>query len=178
MGKWIALLRGVNVGGHNKLPMAEFRDMLAGQGFRDAKTYIQSGNAVFSSDDPAPKVSNDIAAGIKSRFGFEPRVMVLGATKMQSAIANNPFPQATADPKTLHLFFTAQTFGDLDMDDLQSRAKNGEEVRLLADVLYFYTPNGFGRSDLAAKLPSVVKAPMTGRNLRSCMKISELAGPE
>ena len=176
MTKWVALLRGVNVGGHNKLPMAGLRTMLEGLGYEDPKTYIQSGNAVFSSGEAVADISNSIRSGILLKFGFQPRVMVLDLASFNAAIRANPYPQASETPNFLHLFFFEKQPNDIDSSALSAWAKNGEEFALLNGVFYFFTPNGFGRSDLAAKLTSIIKEPMTGRNLHSCLKISELAG--
>ncbi len=171
----IALLRGVNVGGHRKLPMAAFRDLLAGLGFQDVATYIQSGNAVFGAPGQADAVAGQVRAAINHRFGFECEVMVLCLSDLRDALAANPFARATDDPKTLHLFFLARPVATLDDAALQNAATKGEQYHLAGQVLYLFTPNGMGRSDLAAKLPRIVGVPMTGRNLRSCQKILDLA---
>lgn len=172
---WIALLRGVNVGGHNKLPMADFRAMLTSLGFGDVATYIQSGTAVFSSDVPREKLGEDIAGGIEEYFDFRPNVILRTLPEFQAALDNNPFPHAGADPKSLHLFFLSEPAQDFDSDGLKEFATNAEKFHLTDRVFYLYTPNGFGRSKIAAKMDRFFEIPITGRNLRSCMKILELA---
>ena len=104
----IALFRGINVGGRNKLPMRDLVAVLEDLGLTDVKTYIQSGNAVFHADgvDNA-ELSDAISAAIQERHGFAPQVLLLGISDLAEAIASNPFPEAEADPKTLHLFFLA-----------------------------------------------------------------------
>ncbi len=175
---WIVLLRGVNVGGHNKLPMADFRDMLTRMGYGEVRTYIQSGNAIISSSDTAETVARDITKALKNQFDLEPDVVAMTVADLNTAIAVNPFPEAENEPTLLHLSFFPSAPVELDLEALKARAKNGEEFRMINGVFYFHTPNGFGRSPLAGKLTSLIKSPMTARNLRSCLKIAELAGKQ
>lgn len=175
MEVWIVLLRGVNVGGHRKLPMAEFRVALADLGFQDAATYIQSGNAVFRAKGTALQIAKQIGNKIQATFGFEVDVMVLPRRDMQRAVSENPFPQAEAVPTALHLFFGVTGGDGPDLKALKNAATSGEEFRMAGGVFYFYTPNGMGRSDLGGKLGRFFKTPITGRNLRSCHRIIALA---
>ncbi len=175
MDTWITLLKGVNVGGNNKLPMADFRDMLADLGYRDVASYIQSGNGVFRADGTADNLSRAIIDGIEKTFGFRVDVFVMALRDLQNALDSNPFPQADADPKTLHLFFLADPAVDIDLTGMAEFATKGEEFKLIDGVFYFFTPNGFGKSVLAAKLGRFIKVSKTGRNLRSSQKIMELA---
>ncbi len=175
MNTWIALLRGVNVGGHKKLPMAEFRGLLGGLGFEDVASYIQSGNAVFRAHGTPSKIATSIRSSLGEKFGFDADVFLLSLGDFQDAVGANPFPQAEDDPKSLHLFFLAEPVESLDVEAMKIYATRGEEFELTAKVFYLYAPNGFGRSVLAAKLGRFIKTPMTGRNLRSCHKIIELA---
>ncbi|MGR3661915.1 MAG: DUF1697 domain-containing protein [Paracoccaceae bacterium] len=175
MTVWVALLRGVNVGGRNKLPMAEFRALLADFGFNDVATYIQSGTAVFSSDASRQEISDEIASGVDGRFGFRPDVILRTLSKFRSAVTQNPFEQAQADPKTLHLFFLAASAGHFDAESLATFATNDEEFKLSDKIFYLYTPNGFGRSKVAEKMARHFDIALTGRNLRSCLKILALA---
>jgi len=172
---WVALLRGVNVGGHNKLPMAELRKLLTNLGFADVATYIQSGTAVFSSDMPREEIAEDIATGIEGSFGFSTDVILRSLSEFQNAIRQNPFEQAAADPKTLHLFFLAAPVSQFNAEGLTRFATNGEEFHLCDQVFYLYTPNGFGRSKIGAKIAGYFDIALTGRNLRSCLKIQALA---
>lgn len=174
MTRLVILLRGVNVGGHGRLPMADWRKVLTAQGFDDVATYIQSGNAVLTSDAPVDQVRAQVQDGIADHFGFRPACIVLTATELASHIAANPFPQAMDDPKSLHLFFLSGP-ATLDAEGLQTHATKAEAFALLGDCFYLYTPNGFGRSDVAQKLDRYLKAEVsTARNLRSCLKILDL----
>ena len=106
MNTYIALLRGINVGGNNKLPMRELVSLLEGLGLQNVKTYIQSGNIVFQSEqaDPA-QLSKAITGAIRQGHGFAPYALILDSQALQAAMAANPFPEGEAEPKSLHLFF-------------------------------------------------------------------------
>ncbi len=108
MKTYIALFRGLNVGGKNILPMKELVAILESLGSHSVKTYIQSGNAIFRNKvESASRLSNRIKAAIKEKHGFEPYVFLLDLVEMEKAIASNPFPEAESKPKTLHLYFLA-----------------------------------------------------------------------
>lgn len=175
MTVWIALLRGVNVGGHNKLPMKRLREVLSELGFDDVATYIQSGNCVFRSDiGNAAKIAKRIADGIAKEFSFEPKVFTLTLSELEAAISANPFAERVADGRFVHLFFLAGTVGALDKPAMQALAAPGDDFALDGKVFYLLTPAGIGRSKLVEKLGKFLPVDMTGRNLNSAIKIAEL----
>lgn len=175
MTTWIALLRGINVGGHNKLPMQDLRDLLGDLGCADIKTYIQSGNAVFNSTKQPTTLATDICAGIEGQFGFAPGVQVFSLADYGSILDANPFPEAVSEPKTLHVSFLAEPAATADLVTLESLRSGGEEFRLAERAFYLHAPDGIGRSKLAAKVESSLGVPSTSRNWRSALKIAELA---
>lgn len=101
MGVRIALLRGVNVSGANRLPMAAVRDMAAGIGFGQVATHIQSGNAIFDSALATGALEATIRAGVAARFGLAPECLVLTATEVAAPMTDHPF--AGADPARVHV---------------------------------------------------------------------------
>lgn len=106
MATWIALLRGVNVGGRNRLPMADLRRIFADAGCSSVSTYIQSGNVVFSATIKSTDcLAGRIAGAIETGFGFRPGIHLLTGAQLEQAIADNPFPDAVDDPKSLHVAF-------------------------------------------------------------------------
>jgi uncharacterized protein (DUF1697 family) len=172
----IALLRGVNVGGSNKLPMKRLREILDDLGFGNVATYIQSGNCVFRSDiDDGQKIGTRIANGIAAEFGFRPGVFVLTRKELDAAIDRNPFAERSADPKFVHLFFLADKVGALDKQGMRALAAPGDDFALAGKVFYLLAPGGIGRSRLVEKLGKFLPVDMTGRNLRSAIKIAALA---
>ena len=175
MATWIVLLRGVNVGGRHKLPMAALRELLAEVGFENVQTYIQSGNIVLDSPDgDRESVAQSIRGAIEERFGFAPHTFVLDVEALDAAIAANPFPQSEQDPKAVHFFFLAEPEPSADLDGLRKLATQGEEFVLTEVVFYLHTPNGFGRSRLVERLHRFIRAETTARNYRSVMAIREL----
>ena len=175
MATWVALLRGVNVGGHNSLPMKRLREILTEQGFEGAATYIQSGNCVFRSEgNDAEEIGYRIANAIQSEFGFRPEVFALPLAEFEQAIADNPFADHPVDPKYVHLFFLAKRAEAFDEAALRALAAPGDDFVLTGKVFYLLTPAGIGRSKLVEKLEKLLPIDMTGRNLRSVTKIAEL----
>ena len=175
MTPWVLMLRGVNVGGHNKLPMAEFRVTLSDLGLSGVATYIQSGNAVFAADCDREALHKKIATSLEARFGITPDILLLRVDTLRTAIEENPFPEAAKDPKTLHLYFLADRVDRADLGGLAALATAGEAFHLNDRVFYLYTPNGYGRSKLADAVQRQITVPMTARNLRSCRAILSLA---
>lgn len=180
MHTWIALLRGINVGGANRLPMAELRDELSGLGFEDPATYIASGNVVFGADgdpdaDHAEALARRIATTIEARHGFLPRVLVLSAAEFREAMEANPFPEAQSEPGTLHLYFLAERPADVDASAFDAVASPTERWKLGDHVLYLHAPDGVGRSKLAARVESLLGVPATARNWRTVTRVWEMA---
>lgn len=171
----ILLLRGVNVSGANKLPMAAFRAMLSGLGFTSVATHIQSGNAVFRDpglSDPAARISQALAQG----FGFSPAVFLYDIRTYRQILQSNPYHAAgQADGAKVHILFIAAPAPDPDLAALTALARDGEAFTLTPQALYLHAPHGIGRSALAEKLPRFLKTPQTMRNQRSAQAILALA---
>lgn len=176
MRTWVALFRGINVGGNNILPMKDLVATLENAGAQDVETYIQSGNAVFSSKGTdASLLSDRIRGAIEEGHGFEPRVLLLGSEEVERAVRSNPFPEAESDPKTLHVYFLASSPERPDLDALE-RIKGDRERFVLEDgVFYLHAPDGVGRSKLAANAEKLLGVPTTARNWRTVRKVLEMA---
>ena len=176
MNTYIALLRGLNVGGKNTLPMKELVSILENMGAEKIRTYIQSGNATFQSvERNSAKLSKQLTAEIKQRHGFEPHVFLLTLEAMDAAIANNPFPQAELDPSSLHLGFLDSAPKGIDLTKLDNIKKESESFHLIGNVFYLHAPEGVGRSKLAANTEKLLGVPVTDRNWNTVRKISALA---
>jgi uncharacterized protein (DUF1697 family) len=174
---WIALFRGINVGGNNPLPMKTLPALFAKCGCTDAKTYIQSGNVVFrSTERTAAKLAQRIGKAVHAAHGFQPSVFVLSLDELERAAKANPFArQADKEPRYVHLFFLADTPDKPDLQKLTEVQANGEEFALKGKVFYLHTPNGFGTSKLAERAGRVLKVDLTARNWRTCQTLIELA---
>jgi uncharacterized protein (DUF1697 family) len=172
---WVGLLRGVNVGGRNSLPMKRLQEILGELGFKDAATYIQSGNCVFRSRiSDAAKIQERIADAIAAEFSFRPAVFAISLDSLERAISGSPFSEDRLDPKSVHLFFLARPVGKPDETAMRSLAAPDDDFALVGKVFYLLTPAGIGRSKLVEKLGKFLAVDMTARNLRSAIKIAEL----
>ena len=176
MNTFIALFRGINVGGSGVLPMRDLVETLESIDLKDLKTYIQSGNVVFrcSEEDPIP-IAAGIGTAIRKRFGFEPQVLVLKPEDLQKALEANPFPEGESEPKTLHLSFLASVPEKPDLEALESLKKESERFVLKKRVFYLHAPEGVGRSKLAACIENKLGVAATSRNWRTVTKVMELA---
>jgi len=152
MKTYIALFRGINVGGSNVLPMTDLRRIFEQSGCVDVQTYIQSGNVVCrSAISDADRLAKQVTAAVSTRHGFEPRVVLLTRKDLEQAVAGNPFSEAEHNPKSVHLFFLAERPKKPDMKALEGITAKSERFALKASVFYLHTPDGFGTSKLAAR---------------------------
>ncbi|WP_306117413.1 MULTISPECIES: DUF1697 domain-containing protein [unclassified Roseitalea] len=177
MKTFIALLRGVNVGGNNVMAMAQLRTLLTGLGYADVKTYIQSGNCMFRSSKSDPgRIAAAISAAIAKTFGFSVQTIVMSLDVLEAAIAANPYAAASEDDqKRVHLFFLPTPATGADLHGLQALKKPSESYTLTRQVLYLHAPEGIGRSPFAAQAEQMMGVMATARNLRTAMKIAEMA---
>lgn len=171
----VALFRGINVGGKHILPMQELRDLLAELGFEDVQTYIQSGNAVFSAAADPISLSARITSAIEECFGFAPRVLLLTVERLAAIASANPYPEAEATPKFLHVSFLTEKAGNADLDAMNALKSDSEQFTLTDDALYLHAPDGIARSRLAAKIDRLLGVSTTARNWRTVMKLLDLA---
>lgn len=170
MNTYIALFRGINVGGKNILPMKGLVEILDDMGCEDIKTYIQSGNVVFRiKQENQKKIAEEISQKILGNFDFEPKVLLLELADLHAAIDNNPFE--TKDGKALHFFFLASHPEAPDLEQLVAVKSNSEEFKLVRNIFYLYAPDGIGRSKLAAKVEHCLGVPVTARNWNTISKL-------
>jgi len=175
MQVWIALFRGINVGGNNVVPMADLRTALVDAGFKDVQSYIQSGNVVFQAEGERNALREKIAKTVEAKFGFEPKLMLFSCGDIEAALAENPFPSSEVDPKSLHLMFMDDAPSDPDLKGIENLKSESESFQLLGAVFYLHAPDGVGRSKLFARAERLLGTPATGRNWRSVTKILALA---
>ncbi|HEY1464296.1 MAG TPA: DUF1697 domain-containing protein [Terriglobales bacterium] len=174
----IALLRGVNVGVHNRMKMDALRDLCQSLGFTDIKTYVQSGNVVFrTKEKDEAKLRGRMEAAIEKKFGFRPDVILRSTAEMREAIAKNPFAKRRGiEPDRLLLTFLAEAPSTEAKKKLAEIKIDPELLYLIGRDLYIYFPEGLARP----KLPwmSVVKALKTtgtGRNWNTVEKLLQMA---
>ena len=173
---YIALFRGINVGGRNTLPMKELVVRLEGLGCEDVRTYIQSGNAVFRhAEKGSSRLAARISTAICESHGFKPDVLLLTTDQLENTVASNPFPDAESEPSKLHVLFLAAVPDNPNADKIEGLRAESERLAVQSDVVYLHAPDGIGRSRLAAGLEKALGVAGTGRNWRSVNKILEMA---
>lgn len=177
MPTYLALLRGVNVSGQKKLPMARLRGMLAALGFSDVTTYIQSGNVVFGSETVATgDLRRSIETAISGEFGLEVPVVIRASSELAAAIAANPYIAADADPARLAIAFLAEPPTPERAVGLDASAHLPDECTLVGEEVHLHCPSGFGRTRLTnAFVERQLGVTATTRNWRTVNRLLELA---
>jgi uncharacterized protein (DUF1697 family) len=172
----IVLLRGVNVGGHAKLPMATLREICADLGCTDVATYVQSGNAVVTSRLSDAKLAESLETAVNEALGFKPKVVVRRHGDLIRVLENNPYPHT--EDKFLHVGFlgakpTKKALASLDGLDLEP-----EGFTVAGMEIYLNYVEGAGRSKKLGKVPFEKRlgVAMTARNLRTVAKLADLSG--
>jgi uncharacterized protein (DUF1697 family) len=194
MATHVALLRGINVGGRNKVPMADLRELVNSLGHTGVTTYIQSGNVLFTATGTGTggtsteKMAGVLESAITDRFGIWASVVVLSRDELAAILDDNPYPDE-ADPKLVHVVFLgaeppADLLDRLNAAQAAAAAKGSRDtLTVIRTALFLHTPDGFGTSDLAQKLfriigtPSKQKKPAvaaTARNWATATKLLAL----
>ncbi len=176
-GVHIALLRGINVGGRNRLPMKELVEMFVGAGCDDVRTYIQSGNVLFRSD---PALGGDIPAlistAIFNRFGYRVPIITRTAQELGEVVGANPFVEAGAEADKLHVVFLAGQPDAVALESLDPNRSPGDEFAVLGREVYLHCPEGFARTRLTnSYFDSRLTTTSTTRNWRTVARLLELA---
>jgi uncharacterized protein (DUF1697 family) len=175
--RYAALLRGINVGGKNLLPMKDLIQLFVAAGCDEVSTYIQSGNVLFSA--PA-KVTRTLPAvigeAISKRFGFSIPVILRSAEELGHVASKNPFLAKDADPAALHVSFLADAPEAARARKLDPKRSPPDELIVKGKEVYLHLPNGMGRTRLTnAYLDSTLGTVSTARNWRTVLKLVELA---
>lgn len=175
MQTWIALLRGINVGGRNKMPMAALATTLQSAGCQSVRTYIQSGNVVFASSSKSkPTLTKKLGDAIEAQFGFRPHILLLTDTEFRATVAKNPFRDAIHEPKSLHFFFLDSKPKSPDIEGIGQMAIPSERFQLIDSVFYLHALAGIGRSKLAAGVERKLGVPATARNYSTILSLSDM----
>ncbi|WP_320776922.1 DUF1697 domain-containing protein [Streptomyces sp. CRN 30] len=178
---YAALLRGINVGGKKKVPMAELRALLESLGHGAVRTHLQSGQAVFTSGHgDEESLAAEVTGAVERRFGFAVDVIVRDHAYLRSVVDACPFPAAELEPRQLHVTYFSAPVDEERFAGVDRSAHLPEEFRLGDRALYLYAPDGLGRSKLAEQLarPRVNKGVVaTTRNWNTVTKLVELTAP-
>jgi uncharacterized protein (DUF1697 family) len=175
MQSWIALLRGINVGGHNKVPMAELREACGQAGFRDVATYIQSGNVVLRAEGPAGAVAARLRTLVAERFDCDVPVVLRSSGALEKVASSNPFLGQEVDEKELHVGFLLEEPSASRLADLPDQPPGPETFRVAGADVYLHYPRGIGGSKLTtAWLDRAFGTTITVRNWRTVNKLVEM----
>lgn len=175
-GVHVALLRGVNVGGKNGLPMEDLVAMLEEAGCRDVRTYIQSGNAVFRATQAcASRVPAAIGRAASDRLGFRPPVVMRTAGELRAVARANPFARAGVDARALHVLFLADLPPAAGVAALDPRRSPPDEFRVRGREIYLRCPGGVGRTRLTNEyFDARLATTSTMRNWRTVLRLVEM----
>jgi uncharacterized protein (DUF1697 family) len=175
---YVAFLRGINVGGKNKLPMKDLVEMFVTAGAEDVRSYIQSGNVLFrASPAIAARLCSQIAAQIATSFGYRTPVILRTAEQLRDAISNNPFLKAGAAEETLHVMFLADVPSPTSVENLDPDRSPPDRFIVSGREVYLQLPNGVANSKLTNNyFDSKLATTSTGRNWRTVTKLLELMG--
>jgi uncharacterized protein (DUF1697 family) len=174
---YLALLRGINVGGKNKLPMKDLIAMFTAAECCDVRTFIQSGNVVFSAAEGIEaELSGLIAAQITRQFGYKVPVVLRTAAELGGVVRNNPFRKAGAPEGELHVLFLANLPAPRRVQDLDPNRSPPDAFAVRGREVYLRLPNGVAASKLTnAYFDSKLATTSTGRNWRTVTKLYELS---
>jgi uncharacterized protein (DUF1697 family) len=176
---YVALLRGINVGGTRKLPMAELAEVVASLGHGEVNTFIQTGNVLFTSRVARARLAKPLERAIDERFGLDVTIMIRSPAELQEVATANPFPAAEATPNRLHVVFLERKPSREDVDALDPDRSPGDRAVVDGDHVYLHLPNGAGRTKLTLDyLERVLRVRGTQRNWNTLVKLIELSAPE
>lgn len=179
MTRWIGLFCGLNVGGHNRLPMTKLVKTLESMNLSNARTYIQSGNIVFQTRrKSADRLAVEIGDAVQTDHGIDSEVQLFDSVVFDELISVNPFADVSTPEKTVHFFFLKSPASASCESLIAQKVASSESCRLTDRVCYLHAPDGIGRSKLVAALPRILGVPVTARNLRTVLKLAEMAAPD
>jgi uncharacterized protein (DUF1697 family) len=176
MATHIVLLRGINIGARNRIPMAELRETLAGAAFDDVRTYLQSGNVVLSSDATPDRLARECGRLIRDRFGLDIAVVVRTRDELAEVVRRNPLGEVAVDPKRYQVSFLDGKLGAEAARALAAAAVASEQFVVIGREVYAWHPEGVARSRLWAQLAGRgLGVTATARNWTTVEKLLALA---
>jgi len=183
----VALLRGINLGGHNKVAMADLREVVTSLGHSDVATYIQSGNVVFSTGQAGnARLAAALEEAIAETIGVQARVVVLSREELAQVVRDNPYPDEP-NLRAVHAVFLSGQPGPEVTERVAgaqqqvARPGNRDTAQVIGRTIFLHTPDGYGRSDLAAELVKIGQRKTdsvtgTARNWATVTKLAAMCG--
>ena len=169
----VGLLRAINLGPHNKVPMKDLAAFFTAAGAKDVRTFINSGNVVFAAPDAkVPAIATKVRASIEERFGFDAPIVFRTGAELTKIVRANPWP----GDDFVHVTFFADAPKKKQLELLEPKRHESEELLLRGRDLYLRLPKGIGQTKLVASFVDKTLATFgTTRNLRTVTKLAELA---
>jgi uncharacterized protein (DUF1697 family) len=174
----VAMLRGVNLGAHNRIKMDALRDLCGSLDLLDVQTYVQSGNVVFRTKERnLSALATKIRSGIEKKFGFSPEIILRSTSDLRGVIARNPFAKMKdIEPGKLLVDFLSSEPSPEACKSVRAIKTDPEKLHIEGREMYIYFPNGAGRSKLSwPALEKILKTPGTARNWNSVTKLLAMA---
>ena len=177
MTRYVSLFRGINVGGNQLVRMDALKELHTSLDLQNVQTYIQSGNVVFTSDNPnVTQIQKDIEDGFAQKFGFPVKVMVRTAGELNMIIENNPFQnQPMRESKWVVAIFLASDPISTALEDIHKTYAGPEEIHIIGQEAFIYYPEGQGRSKLTTTfLEKKLKTAGTARNWNTVLRLQKM----
>lgn len=176
MDVFVALYRGINVVGKNSVKMESLRAIHERLGHKDVRTYIQSGNVVFSANGSAEAVARKTATEFAKEFGFAPRVIAVDAKRWGKIVKYNPYAKfAATNPTTVHAGICDGEPSTNGLKALRTKTAGTEKFAIRERIIYLHAPDGFGKSKFASGMEKAAGVPMTVRNWRTMEALWKMA---
>ncbi|MEA4918965.1 DUF1697 domain-containing protein [Proteiniphilum sp.] len=179
MTTYISILRGINVSGQKMIKMDALRKSYESLGFHNVTSYLQSGNMVFTTDKniELDEFTQIISDRIEKDFGFQIPVIVLSVDKLRQIVDTNPFAKENGkETAFLHVTFLSSLPDKYDLNALEEKKQNGEEISVTGNAIYLYCPNGYGRTKLNNTfLEAKLKMKATTRNWKTTTELLKIA---
>ena len=173
MARYVAFLRGINLGPTNKISMPALRELTEGLGYTEVATHINSGNLIMTSTDSAATIEQRLASAIKEEFGLKVDVAVRTPARLATIVAENPYPDGDPSQVTVAFLTTAADPGA--KAKVAAVAADYEPFTFSGQEVYVHYSRGLGRSKLAREFSAIIGVSATVRNLRTITKVLELA---
>jgi uncharacterized protein (DUF1697 family) len=178
MTTYISILRGINVSGQKLIKMDTLKKMYEKLNCDNVKTYVQSGNVIFSAKEKdTQELEKVISSQIEKEFGFDVPVIVLNVKTFETIIENNPFGKGNLkETAFLHVTFLADNPSEFDKEKIVEKKQPSEEVAFTPNAVYLYCPNGYGKTKLNNNfLENKLKVKATTRNWKTTNELLKLA---
>jgi len=177
MATYVVLLRGINLGGRNRVGMAPLRDLLSSSGYGEVRTYVQSGNVILRSRSGEKALAASLRQRLSDAFGFDIGIFVRTPAQLADVAANNPFVGPGVDPgRQLHVAFLEAVPDPGALAALDPHRAPPDELRARGREVYIWAPNGIGPSKVLQGLDGILGTSMTVRNWRTVSALLDLAG--